>query len=69
MKTRGESAMEETFAVQIRNTLEALRREIDNLEQAAREVPAIAGNVVRLRGTLRALEIQCSILGGDSQCR
>jgi len=61
--------MGETFAVQIRNILEALRREIDNLEQAGRGVPAIAGNVVRLRGTLRALEIQFSILSGDSQCR
>ncbi len=44
--------------VEVSRILGALSRELDALERAAGEIPAVERNVVRMRGTLRALEIQ-----------
>ncbi len=38
--------------------LEVLGRDLDALEEAGRDVPAVERNVVRMRGTLRALQVQ-----------
>ncbi len=43
---------------EVSRILEALSRDLDALERAAGEIPAVERNVVRMRGTLRALEIQ-----------
>lgn len=50
--------MEAQKVTQVARSLEALARDLDALEQAGGGIPAVERNVVRLRGTLRALEIQ-----------
>lgn len=42
--------------------LEALSRNLDALERTGEDIPAVQKNAVRMRGTLRALEIQFSDL-------
>lgn len=48
----------ETQASRIARALETLSRELDALAEAGEGVPAVERNVVRLRGSLRALQIQ-----------
>ncbi len=48
----------ETQASRIARALEALSRDLEALAEAGRGVPAVERNVVRLRGSLRALQIQ-----------
>jgi len=43
---------------EVSRILETLARDLDALERAAGEIPAVERNVARMRGTLRALEIQ-----------
>jgi hypothetical protein len=48
----------EIAAARIAKALEALARGLDELQAAGAQVPAVERNTVRLRGTLRALQIQ-----------
>lgn len=49
---------QESAAARIANALEALSRGLDELHAAGGHLPAVERNTVRLRGTLRALQIQ-----------
>jgi hypothetical protein len=55
----------ETQASRIARALEALSRDLEALAEAGRDVPAVERNVVRLRGSLRALQIQFEDLAGS----
>jgi len=55
----------ETQASRIARALEALSRDLEALAEAGRGVPAVERNVVRLRGSLRALQIQFEDLAGS----
>jgi hypothetical protein len=50
--------MEAQKVAQIAQSLKALTKDLDTLEEAGGGIPAVERNVIRLRGTLRALEIQ-----------
>ena len=54
----------ETQASRIARSLETLSRDLEALAEAGRGVPAVERNVVRLRGSLRALQIQFEDLAG-----
>ncbi|GAB4261350.1 MAG: hypothetical protein Kow0092_10850 [Deferrisomatales bacterium] len=43
---------------EIARALQALSRDLEELERAGAEIPTVVKNAVRLRGTLRALEVQ-----------
>ncbi|MHB8764541.1 MAG: hypothetical protein ACYDA8_09445 [Deferrisomatales bacterium] len=43
---------------EIAGALAGVRRELEALEAAGHGIPAVEKNVLRLRGTLRALEVQ-----------
>ena len=42
----------------VAGALNRIRRQLDELETAGRDIPAVEKNVIRMRGTLRALEVQ-----------
>ncbi len=48
----------EPTASRVARALEALARDLDALADAGEGIPAVERNVVRLRGSLRALQIQ-----------
>ena len=50
------SQREEVGAVA--NALQGIRRDLELLEAAGQGTPAVEKNVIRMRGTLRALEVQ-----------
>jgi hypothetical protein len=49
---------QESAAARIAKALEALAQDLDELHAAGAQVPAVERNTMRLRGTLRALQIQ-----------
>ncbi|MBE0617249.1 MAG: hypothetical protein IH608_04905 [Proteobacteria bacterium] len=48
----------ESVTAQIAQILESLAADLDRLQEAGREIPAVERNTVRMRGTLRALQVQ-----------
>ena len=54
---------QESAAARIATALEALSRDLDALEEAGGHIPAVERNTVRMRGTLRALQVQFEDLG------
>ena len=42
----------------VAGALNRIRRQLDELETAGHDIPAVEKNVIRMRGTLRALEVQ-----------
>ena len=55
----------------VADALRGIRRELEALDAAGRGTPAVEKNVIRMRGTLRALEVQFTDLhavwsGADS---
>jgi len=57
----------EGAAARIGAILETLGRDLDALKEAGRGVPAVERNVVRMRGTLRALQVQFADLDPRSK--
>jgi hypothetical protein len=49
---------EESAAARIAKALEVLSRDLDALQEAGGHIPAVERNTVRMRGTLRALQVQ-----------
>ncbi len=54
---------EQSAAVRVAKALGALSRDLDALEEAGGHIPAVERNTVRMRGTLRALQVQFEDLG------
>ena len=50
--------MSDAKSSRISEALAALARAVDELQDAGSGIPAVERNAVRLRGTLRALEVQ-----------
>lgn len=42
----------------IARVLESLAKDLDTLQEAGRDIPAVEKNAVRMRGALRQLEVQ-----------
>ncbi|MDW7711054.1 MAG: hypothetical protein SCH98_11315 [Deferrisomatales bacterium] len=49
---------DEGAATRIAKALETLSRDLDALQEAGGHIPAVERNTVRMRGTLRALQVQ-----------
>lgn len=54
---------DEGAAARIAKALETLSRDLDALQEAGGHIPAVERNTVRMRGTLRALQVQFENLG------
>lgn len=50
-------------AVKIAEALRTLGEGLSNLQRAGEGIPAVEKNVIRMRGTLRQLEVQFELLG------